>query len=253
MLVDYHIHGLGHRDYPHDLESLARFMHTAEARNLQEVGFADHDYYLKDIRLANYEGLRARFPDIKIRVGLEVEYFPGQEGEISDRLAGCRFDFLIGSVHYVGEWLFDHPDNIDGYQQWDIDQLYRVYFGLVARMARSRLFDLVGHLDLIKIFGHRPRTPVGKLAAPALEAIRDSRMTLELNTAGWYRPVQELYPARELLEAAFQMRIPVTLASDAHHPGDVGRDIELARKLAWEVGYRELATFEQRERVMVPL
>jgi histidinol-phosphatase (PHP family) len=253
MLVDYHIHGMGHRDFPHSVESLARFVQEARDKGIVELGFADHDYYLRDIRFSNFEELRPRFPGVSIKVGLEVEYFPGQEGTTSDRLAGCTFDYLIGSVHYIGEWLFDHPDNIEGFDAWDIDHLYRVYFGLVGRMARSRMFDLVGHLDLIKIFGHRAKSSVVKLAQPALEEIRDSGMVMEVNTAGWHRPVHEQYPARDLLEAAFKMGIPITLSSDAHAPEQVGRDLPLAREMAWEVGYREVATFSRRERTMVPL
>lgn len=253
MLVDYHIHGLGHRDFPHTVESLSRFLQAAEEKRLSEVGFADHDYYLRDIRFSSFEVLREMFPSVSIKVGLEVEYFPGQEMETVDRLAGCRFDYLIGSVHYIGEWLFDHPDQTEGFKDWDIDQLYRVYFGLVTRMARSKIFDLVGHLDLIKIFGHRPQTPVLKLAQPALEAIQESEMAMEINTAGWYKPVGEIYPAKELLEAAFRMNIPITLGSDAHIPEHVGRDLIKARDLAFKVGYRKVATFRQRERVMVAL
>ncbi|NPV92397.1 MAG: histidinol-phosphatase HisJ family protein [Firmicutes bacterium] len=253
MLVDYHIHGMGHRDFPHSVESLARFVEAALGKGIAEVGFADHDYYLRDIRFSNFEELRTRFPGIGIKVGLEVEFFPGQETETNDRLAGCRFDYLIGSVHYIGEWLFDHPDYIEGFSAWDIDQLYRVYFGLVARMARTRLFDMVGHLDLIKIFGHRAKSPVLKMVQPTLEEIRDSGMVIEVNTAGLHRPVQEQYPAKDLLKAAFQMGIPITLSSDAHAPEQVGRDLLLAREMAREVGYREAATFSGRERIMVPL
>jgi len=253
MLVDYHIHGMGHLDFPHTLESLAQFLSAARARGIKEVGFAEHDHYLPHINFENFALLRERFPDMVIRCGLEVEYLPGREKETEERLRGIEFDYLIGSVHYIGEWLFDHPDYIAGFEEWDLRELYRVYFGLVAEMAQSGSFDIVGHFDLIKIFGHRPPGPVLELARAALEAVKEGGMVLEVNTAGWHRPAQELYPAPELLKEAFRLGIPVTLSSDAHSPEQVGRDLERARELLLNIGYRQIAAFSRRERIFMPL
>lgn len=253
MLVDYHIHGMGHLDFPHTLESLAQFLEAAKARGIKEVGFAEHDHYLPHINFGNFAFLQKQFPDVAIRCGLEVEYLPGREKETQERLQGIEFDYLIGSVHYIGEWLFDHPDYIAGFAEWDLNRLYEVYFGLVAQMVHSGGFDIVGHFDLIKIFGHRPQGLVLELARPALEAVRECGLVLEVNTAGWHRPVQELYPAPELLREAFRRGIPVTLSSDAHAPEQVGRDLARARELLWGIGYRQIATFVRRQRFMVSL
>jgi len=253
VLVDYHVHGIGHQTSRHTLAELSGFVERGLAVNLAEIGFADHDYYLEDLKFSNFLLLEKRFPQIKIKVGLEVEYLPDQQQSVVNYAEVYSFDYLIGSVHFVNEWPFDHPDYRSGYEDWEIDDLYRAYFGLVSQMARTKRFDIVGHLDLIKIFGHRSRTPVLELAAPALQVIKQCGLTVEINTAGWYKPVREVYPALNLLEECFRLGIPITLSSDAHVAEDVGRDINKARELAWQVGYRQVATFEKRQRIMLPL
>ncbi len=121
--------------------------------------------------------------------------------------------------------MFDHPDYQALYSRWDINELYRTYFSLIGELARSGLFDIVGHFDLIKVFGYRPAGPVLPLAAPALQAIREAGLTVEVNTRGGYKPCAEIYPATELLQECFSLGIPATLGSDAHEAEEIGRDL----------------------------
>ncbi len=123
----------------------------------------------------------------------------------------------------------------------------------MARAAATGLFQLIGHLDLIKIYGHRPRRPVLELAEPALQAIARSGAAMEVNTAGLYKPAGEIYPAPELIARAFSLNIPVTISSDAHAPAEVGREREQARELLRWAGYTSLATFHRREISSEPL
>ncbi len=253
MLVDYHVHGIGHQTSRHTVAELSEYVERGIAANLAEIGFADHDNYLADLDFTNFSRLQTLYPQIKIRVGLEVDYLPNPQWPSADYTKAYPFDFLIGSVHFVGEWPFDHPDYRSGYQEWEPDSLYQAYFSIVSQMVKSKRFDIVGHLDLIKVFGCRSDRPVLELAGPTLQEIRKADLTVEINTAGWYKPVAEVYPAVTLLEECFRLGIPITLSSDAHMAGDVGRDIHLARELAWKVGYRQVATFEQRKRILVDL
>lgn len=253
MLIDYHVHGIGHQTSRHTIAELSEYVEKGIAADLAEIGFADHDGYLADLDFTNFSRLQNLYPQIKIRVGLEVDYLPNPPQPSADYTKAYRFDYLIGSVHFVGDWPFDHPDYRSGYKEWEPDCLYQAYFALVSQMVKSKRFDIVGHLDLIKIFGCRPDSPVLEIAGPTLQEIRKAGMTVEINTAGWYKPVAEVYPAAALLEECFRLGIPITLSSDAHMAGDVGRDIARARELAWKVGYRQVATFEQRKRIMADL
>ncbi|HAA90340.1 MAG: Histidinol phosphate phosphatase HisJ [Thermoanaerobacterales bacterium 50_218] len=253
MLVDYHIHALGHQGGSYNEELLEQYCATACSQGLAEIGFADHDDYFEgvdeeEIRKVSKSSLR-----LQVKLGLEVSYWPGREKEIAKFAKAKHFDYLIGSIHHIGSWMFDHPDYISEYREWELSDLYRTYFQLVEKLARSRLFDIVGHLDLIKVFGYRVCGNIVSFAEPALRAIKDNGLTFEVNTSGLRKPCREMYPSRELVERCFELGIPVTLGSDAHQSSDVGRDLAHARELLYQVGYRKIAVFTRRQRDLVDL
>lgn len=253
MLVDYHIHPLGHGEYRHTEESVARFAAAARAAGLAEIGFADHDCYSDLFDFQSVAAVRERFPDVQIRFGMEVEYCPGQEAVTGAFLSGYELDYVIGSVHFLDGWAFDHPDYTDRYAAWDTAALYRKYYQILSLAAGAGLFDIIGHLDLIKIFGYRPPDRADEYAAAALAAVARSGLCVEINTNGAYKPVGEFYPSAVILERCFALNIPVTLSSDAHAPESVGRDIRLAAAAARRAGYRQIATFAGRRRRMAAL
>ena len=210
------------------------------------VSFEDMGAYEADVLAA-----RERYRDrIDIRLGYEVDWLPGH---MDDRVLDADVDYLIGSVHFLEKWGFDNPEFIGEWKARDIDTVWQDYFTAVQAMAESGLFDIVGHLDLIKLFKHLPATDIRTLARPALEAIARSGMVLEINTAGLRKPVTEMYPSRALLEEAFALRIPITFGSDAHALEHVGAGGDLAISLAQSVGYTEAVTFRKRNKQMVKI
>lgn len=247
MPADYHIHGLAHEGPPHTAERLLPYVEAAKANGLTEIGFADHDRYLQGIDFSVFSQLE-RLTGMPVRAGLEVDFRPDKDHR--RELAGRPWDYLIGSVHAIGDWDFDRAGQEAAFAAWDIDELYTTYFDLVARAAATGLFQIIGHLDLIKIYGYRPKRPVLELAEAALQVIARSGAAIEINTAGLFKPVGEIYPSRELLERAFNLNIPVTIGSDAHAAGEVARERARARKLLRLVGYTSLATFYRQEMVM---
>jgi histidinol-phosphatase (PHP family) len=164
---------------------------------------------------------------------------------------------VVGSVHFVGEHAVDH----DGYEVWDHrsqrpDELWRRYFRTLGEAARSGMFDILAHPDLVKIWGRRRPVPEGDLRRfyeLAMDGIAESRIAIEVSTAGLRKPVAELYPSRPFLEMCLDAGCPVALSSDAHVPGDVGRDFDRALELLDDVGVRELAVFERRARRLEPI
>jgi len=186
--------------------------------------------------------------DINILFGYEVDYLPGH---MDDRVLHAKVDYLIGSVHFIDKWSFDNPEFIAGWKDKDIDEIWQAYFEATEAMARSGKFDIVGHLDLIKVFKFLPKKDVRSLAKDALHAIKRSNMVLEVNTAGLRKPIGELYPSRELLEEAYALDIPITFSSDAHSVEQVGFAYDLATALVKEVGYTKAATFKGRDRELV--
>ncbi len=247
MLVDYHVHVQGHNDREYSYEELSKFVKRAEERGLTEIGLADHDRYWEKIDLEVVRQVARHFPGVIIRVGLEVGYVPGKEEIIRRKFAKFPLDYVIGSIHEINGWYFDHPAYIAEYTYWDPDELYECYFSLVEKAVKSGLFDIVGHLDLIKIFNVRPRKPVLDFMPSLLKEIKNNGLVVEVNVNGLNKPVKEIYPEKCILEKCFQKGIPVTLSSDAHKSEDIGKGVKMGVELLREVGYKKIAGFERRK------
>ena len=181
---------------------------------------------------------------LDVRLGLEADYHPGTERFVEKVLGMVEWDYVIGSVHYLGAWGFDNPEFVVEYEERDLGGLYRDYYALVEGAARSGLFDAIGHLDLPKKFGHLDPDPV--YALHALDAVAGQGLALDFNTAGWRKPVAEAYPAPDLVRAAAERGIPFVLGSDAHQPGEVGFRFADAVKEIRDVGGR-VVTFRHRK------
>ena len=206
--------------------------------------FCDMDEYVKDVLAA-----KERYADqIKILLGYEVDWLPGH---MDERVLNADVDYLIGSVHFIDKWSFDNPEFIGGWKNKDIDEIWKAYFEATEAMVNSGKFDIVGHLDLIKVFKYMPKQDVRILAKDVLTAIKKSGMVLELNAAGLRKPIKEIYPSKQLLEVAYSLDIPVTFSSDAHAVDQIGFGYDLTTALAKEVGYTKAVTFQGRDRQLL--
>ena len=206
--------------------------------------FEDMAYYEAEVRALarRYEGV------IDIRLGYEVDWLPGH---VDDRVLNADVDYLIGSVHFIDKWGFDNPEFIGRYEGADIEEIWRDYFDLVEAMAESGHFDIVGHLDLIKVFKFVPRTDVRLIAQRAMDAIKEADMVIEINAAGYRKPIGEPYPGHALLQMAYERKIPITFGSDAHAPDQIGYKKEALAAYAKSVGYTQATHFKKRERMWV--
>ncbi len=246
MTVDYHIHSVGHGDRKHTRNELRPFIQKALELDLKEIGFADHDWHLSDLVLENYKELSKEYPQIKIRVGLEFEYLPDQVDKIKNIIRSHNFDYTIGSVHFLGDWNFDHPDYIDEYENWTTENFYIKYYETLLGCIETGLFNIAGHLDLVKVFNYRIDIQKAlKLAIPVLDEIKSQEMVMEINTAGLYKPVKELYPSLDIIKLAVEKKIPLTISSDAHKFEDVGRDNTIIREILKDLGVKWVAGFNK--------
>ncbi|NLW44323.1 MAG: histidinol-phosphatase HisJ family protein [Syntrophomonadaceae bacterium] len=256
MLIDYHVHALAHGEYEYSLAWIEEYLRRAQAQNLSQIGFSDHDWFEDRIEVELIKGVAARpeFDGLMVRVGIEVDYKPEREPEIRRILAQKPYDFAIGSVHHLGEWMFDHPDYKDGFLEREIEEIYQVYYSLVERAVKSNLFDIVGHLDLIKVWGVKPTTrQENYFLKPLLHVMRKAGTVVEINTGGLRKPVREMYPSEVLLRDLFAHNIPITFGSDAHHPEELGSGLYEALQTAWRVGYRKASGFARRQSISYPL
>lgn len=257
MRIDLHNHTTRCN---HAVGTMDEYLLRAIELGIDIYGFSEHapmdfdPYYrlgFEEMELYRNEVLDAkeRYKEsINILLGYEVDYLPGH---MDERVLGAKVDYLIGSVHFIDKWSFDNPEFIGGWQSKDIDEIWQAYFEATEAMANSGKFDIVGHLDLIKVFKFMPKQDTRLLAKNALLAIKQSNMVLEINTAGLRKPIGELYPSRALLEEAYALDIPITFSSDAHAVEHIGAGYEKARALAKEIGYTKVATFEGRDRQLI--
>ena len=237
------------------------------AGGLAAVGFSFHlpvripvDYKVNvsrdelDVLAREVARLREAYRhDVPVLFGGEADYLPGQEAEVAELAAAYPFDYLVGSVHFIGDWAFDHPAEVAAYDSWDLRELYGTYFGLVIEAMRTGLFDIVGHVDLVKKFGHRPEGDWSGLVADVCRAAADCGVCVEINTAGFDKPVGEQYASAAFVSGLFAQSVPICFGSDAHAPREVGRYFERAVSLARAAGHQSYAHFGRRHRAMMPL
>ena len=244
----------------HAKGNISEYIEAAIAQGTQYFGFSDHApmdfdtaYRMSFEQMQKYEKdvLTAKeiyHDKINILLGYEVDYL---EGHMDTRVLKADVDYLIGSVHFLKEWGFDNPEFIDQYKNRDIDTIYREYFESITALAKSGHFDIIGHLDLIKVFDFRSTTDVRILAKEAINAIKKADMVVEMSVAGYRKPCKEAYPSDPLLALIAEANIPITFASDAHHPKQVGfKSAEIESK-AKALGYTTCATFSKREKSLI--
>ena len=256
---DYHMHTPLCRHAVGEPVDYAR--HALEV-GLTEIGFSDHspmqrndfdDWRMRNDQLDEYvEKVRraqSEFPQLTIRLALEVDYLPGHEAWIRDLAVRHPWDYFIGSVHYVSEtWDVDNPNKLSQWKNRDPFEVWTTYFERLTLAAETGLFEIIGHTDLPKKFGHRPTRDCTPLYEKFLNAAKKHDCAIELNTAGLRKDCREIYPSRDILQLAFQKGVPITFGSDSHAPGEVGLNFTEAIQLAHEVGYRESCRFIARKR-----
>jgi histidinol-phosphatase (PHP family) len=236
------------------------YARRAVALGFTEIGFSDHspmrqddfdDWRMRFDQLGEYvEKVRKAqkdFPQLIIRLAMEVDYLPGQEEWIRELAKLHPWDYFIGSVHYVSDsWAVDSPYKLSEWKKRDVWEVWSVYFERLTMAAESGLFEIIGHADLPKKFGYRPTRDCTPLFDTFLNAAKKHNCALDVNTAGLRKDCKEIYPSRQFLELAFKKGVPITFGSDAHAPEEVGMNFKEAIELARGVGYAECLTFANR-------
>lgn len=272
MRFDHHVH-LEHGPYhpgTYPEEWLLAFVGTATGRGTSGLGVVEHGYRFGEARgllpgawaedrcryalKAHTDWMEARPAMPELAWGLEMDYVPENEAQIRAFLARYPWDFVLGSVHWLGSWGIDVWDMADEYHRRDPLDIWEEYYHTAEKMVASGLFAVATHPDLPKIFGH-PRPPQEerqRLYRGFAEVLADTGTALEINTAGLRRPVAEIYPEPALLQEAFKRGVAITLASDAHEPENAGRDLDQAEALAHTIGWTSARGFRHGQRVDVP-
>ena len=272
MLTDYHVHLRPDGPDTPAAEfftpaNVERYRETAEDRGIAELGVSEHlyrftaalDVWEHDLwRQSATDDIDAYCAFVReetdLRLGIEADFVRGREDRIADLLDARDWDYIIGSIHFLGEQgAVDHED----YDIWrgaqSADTVWRTYFTWLGEAALSGLFDVLAHPDLVKHWGRTRPLPDGDLRHYydlAMEGIAASGVAIEVSTAGLRKPVNELYPAPGFLEMCIEAGNPIVLSSDAHTPDAVGYAYQDALAYLAEMGVTELCTFDRRRREM---
>jgi histidinol-phosphatase (PHP family) len=259
---DYHMHTPLCR---HARGEPEEYVQRALELGIKEIGFSDHapmpqddfdNWRMNNDKLDEYVAkvrkVQKDFPQLTIRLALEVDYLPGYDDWIRGLAARYPWDYFIGSVHYVSDsWAVDDPQKISEWKHRNAAEVWTVYIERLVNAAETGFFEIIGHADLPKKFGHRLPPDCLSLYNTFMKAAKRHDCAIELNTAGLQKDCGEIYPSREILQLAFQIGVPITFGSDAHAPNEVGMNFAEAIQLAREVGYRECRRFVQRQKQTV--
>jgi len=260
--ADYHMHTPLCRHAVGEPTELAA---QAVRLGLTEIGFSEHnpmphddwdDWHMLqgdfDAYIAKVEQARRDHPGLTIKIALEMDYIPGQEDWIRKLIARHPWDYIIGAVHYVSDsWDLDNPKRISEWKHRDAFEVWTAYFERLTMAAESGLFEIIAHADLCKKFCFYPKEDCTPLFTKFMTAAKRSGVAMELNTAGLRKDCKEIYPSPKIVQLAADFGVPITFASDAHAPGEVGANFAEAVALARSAGYSQSCRFTQRQREMV--
>lgn len=285
-MIDYHVHLWPHEEQAEPkeqrLERLAIYCEQARLRGVEEIALTEHlfrftqvydianefwqaeenlqlreqicsyfefhatadlDRYVEDVLAAKAAGL-------PVVLGLEVDYYPGSMDRVASLLAGYPFDVLLGSVHWLGTWMFDNLADEVAMAEWDrrgTEVAWKSYVEAIEELAATKSCDVLAHPDLIKLTGRRPASGlVDEYNARIADAAQRSGMAAEISSAGLRKPIGEAYPAPDLLRRLYEAGVPVTTASDSHGPSRVADRHDDLVVRARSAGYTELMAFRNR-------
>jgi histidinol-phosphatase (PHP family) len=274
MLTDYHTHlrpddpdTPASRYFTED--NAERYRAAAAERGITELGVSehihrfeqcleiwDHPWWQQNAHDDVDDYCRFVREDTDLRLGIEADFVPGREDRIANFLDAREWDYVVGSVHFLRDDAVDMPGDWDIWRSADPDKVWNRYFDTLGEAARTGMFDILAHPDLVKVWGGERPWPEGDLRRfyeRAMDGIAESDVAVEVSTAGLRKPVGEIYPARAFLEMCLEAGKPVALSSDAHVPEDLGHGYDQALDWLAEVGVTELAVFEGRRRRLEPL
>jgi len=261
---DYHTHTNFSCD---GKATMAEMCRAAVERGVPEIGFTEHydlhplescrDWFRLDEWAAELERCRADLNGrLTLRAGIEIGEPHIFQAEAQVMLARYPFDYVLGSLHWVGnETIFD----LNYFQNRPADEAYRLFFEELERMTRAGGFDILSHFDVpvrtgfMVYGGYDPREHEDHIR-PVLRNCVEHGIALDINTAALRRKANILTPNVDILRWYVEMGGErVTLGSDAHRPEHLGLHLDAALDAARAAGLKYVTQFEGRRARLTPI
>ncbi len=241
----------------------------AVERDIPEIAITDHvdfdprdpayEYTRYEDRERTVRDAAERWADrgVVIRFGAELTYNRRWEADVRDHLARYRYDYVIGSVHDWPESPY-WPSRVRSFIAGrSLDEILEPYYAEIVAAARSGLFDTIGHLDVVKRYLHPFVTAADlgerpDLQEPALVAIIESGVALEVNSSGLRYPGAETYPSAAVVARYRELGGDrVVVGSDAHSRESFAARLDESYGHLAAAGFEALSFRRGAERVQI--
>ena len=282
MKLDYHMH-FEYGSY--DENWVKGFFDSARTHQLDEIGISEHSHTFPEFKELYYHDLildnsfvgtfqqqwlqknkfkytlddyfnfiqKLRTLGYKVKIGIEVCNFQNQD-KVREILAPYKFDYIIGSIHFLHGWAYDSSPIKDEWNNHDLKEIYEWYAQEVEKLCASQIYDILGHPFNIRLFKNLPDFDVTPYLIRVAKAMQKANMAVDINTGTYYRyPIQEISPYPDFMKIARDYNLPIITSSDAHQPEHCGNYIDEAITYAKSFGYTTCLQFNQRKASAVPL
>ena len=162
-----------------------------------------------------------------MKFGLEVCYSPEHEEQIKVWKDKLPLDIMVGSVHFIDGWVFNHKKQPWKCKDFDMRKLYQRYYELMISLVNSNIFDGLAHPNELQCFGAFPPGGFYPMYVHLAEALKRNNMYIEessgLAISYTNLPLGMNY---DMLEAMRKEGVEILTASNAHYPKDLGKYIK---------------------------
>ncbi len=262
-MIDYHLHS----EFSIDSDgSLVDYCKKALNIELTGIGFSEHidfdprdngfGFYSDLIFSINLNILKALYvKQLSIFKGVEITYQPQYMNKISSFLKDTILDYVIGSIHFIDDWIISSSDLEETKRFRDISQkaAYQRYFIELRELVKSDFFEILGHFDIITrygslVYGNYNPAEYLEIIEDTLKILISNGKVLEINSSGLRNNPKTTYPHPYILRLYAELGgDTVVLSSDAHCPEFTGFEFRELKEIALSSGIKYEAVFRNRK------